>query len=239
MPRIPETTAADLPGSLTDRAGSLLDVVDNLLGKGVVVDGEVVLGLAGVDLIYLRLAALLVAADRVAGGALAAPASDADTRGRRTEVGGFAEAAPPSRAVPSGAAPETAPPDAGGVELFDLADEALRHDGAAVHVRPAPDEPLTSKDAATSAPASRWNPDPEEVRKGVMKLVLALAEFIKQLLERQAVRRLEAGTLSDEETERLGTALAQVEETLREMAERAGLDPADLNLDLGPLGKLV
>jgi hypothetical protein len=86
---------------------------------------------------------------------------------------------------------------------------------------------------------SRWNPDPDDVRKGVMKLVLALAEFIRQLLERQAIRRMEAGTITDEETERLGTALAHVEETLRDMAERAGLDPEEVNLDLGPLGKLV
>ena len=72
-----------------------------------------------------------------------------------------------------------------------------------------------------------------------MKLVLALAELVRQLLERQAIRRMEAGTLTDEETERLGTALSQIESTLREIAEGAGLDPAEINLDLGPLGKLL
>jgi hypothetical protein len=85
----------------------------------------------------------------------------------------------------------------------------------------------------------RWNADPDDVQRSVAQLVLTLVEFIRQLLERQAIRRMEAGTLTDEETERLGTALSQLEETVREMAERAGLDPADVNLDLGPLGKLV
>jgi hypothetical protein len=123
--------------------------------------------------------------------------------------------------------------------LADLPDRAaLSHESAPVRVRPADEnEPAPSPGSRNSM--GRWNPDPEEVRKGVMKLVLALAELIRQLLERQAIRRMEAGTLTDEETERLGTALSQIESTLREIAEGAGLDPAEINLDLGPLGKLL
>jgi hypothetical protein len=85
----------------------------------------------------------------------------------------------------------------------------------------------------------RWNPDPDEVRRSVAKLVLTLAEFIRQLLERQAVRRMEAGTLTPGEIEALGLALMRLEETLHEVAQNFGLSPEELNLDLGPLGRLI
>lgn len=85
----------------------------------------------------------------------------------------------------------------------------------------------------------RVDVDPEGVDNGLAKLVLALVEFLRQLLERQAVRRVEGGTLSDEEVERMGLALMRLEEKVHEMARSFGLDPAELNYDLGPLGKLV
>jgi hypothetical protein len=85
----------------------------------------------------------------------------------------------------------------------------------------------------------RVDVDPEGVEHGLAKLVLALVEFLRQLLERQAVRRMEGGTLSDEEVERMGLALMRLEEKVHEMARSFGLDPADLNLGLGPLGRLV
>jgi hypothetical protein len=85
----------------------------------------------------------------------------------------------------------------------------------------------------------RWNADPEDVRRSVAKLVLTLVEFIRQLLERQAIRRMDAGTLTPDETEAVGLALMRLEETVRDLAGRFGLDPDDLNLDLGPVGRLM
>jgi len=85
----------------------------------------------------------------------------------------------------------------------------------------------------------RWNADPDEVRRSVLKLVLTLVEFIRQILERQAIRRMEAKTLTAEETESVGLALMRLEETVRDLSEQFGLRPEDLNLDLGPIGKLV
>jgi hypothetical protein len=85
----------------------------------------------------------------------------------------------------------------------------------------------------------RWNADPEDVRRSVAKLVLTLVEFIRQLLERQALRRMDAGTLTAEETEAVGLALMRLEETVRDLGAQFGLAPEDLNLDLGPIGKLV
>jgi hypothetical protein len=93
------------------------------------------------------------------------------------------------------------------------------------------------RQAASQAP--RWNADPEEVQRSVARLVLALVEFLRKLMERQAIRRMEAGTLTEEEIESLGLALMKLEETLHDIARRFGLDPEDLNLELGPLGKLI
>lgn len=90
---------------------------------------------------------------------------------------------------------------------------------------------------SAGAPA-RWNADPEEVERSVAKLVLTLVEFLRKLFEKQAVRRMEAGTLSADETEALGVALMRLEDTIIELARRFDLSPDDLNLDLGPLGRL-
>jgi len=90
---------------------------------------------------------------------------------------------------------------------------------------------------ADLAPA-KWNADPEEVQRSVARLVLTLIEFLRQLFEKQAIRRMEAGTLTTEETEKLGVALMRLEETVRDLAARFGLTPEELNLDLGPLGRL-
>jgi hypothetical protein len=84
----------------------------------------------------------------------------------------------------------------------------------------------------------RWNAKPEDVQKSVAQLVLALVEFLRRLLERQAIRRMEAETLSDHEVEQLGLALMRLEETVHDMAKQFGLRPEELNLDLGPLGRL-
>jgi len=85
----------------------------------------------------------------------------------------------------------------------------------------------------------RWNADPEEVRRSVAQLVLTLVEFIRRLLERQAIRRMEAGTLTGQQTEDVGRALMTLEETVRDLAARFGIPVEDLNLDLGPVGKLI
>jgi hypothetical protein len=85
----------------------------------------------------------------------------------------------------------------------------------------------------------RWNADPKDVERSVAQLVLSLADFVRQLLERQTLRRMEEGTLTPEQIEAMGVALMRLEQTLHEMAARFGLDPRDLNLDLGPLGRLT
>ena len=90
-----------------------------------------------------------------------------------------------------------------------------------------------------SAKPPRWNANPDDVRKSVLKLVLTLVELIRQLLERQAIRRMEAGTLSDDETESVGLALMRLQETILDLAKQFDIAPDELNLDLGPVGKLM
>lgn len=90
-----------------------------------------------------------------------------------------------------------------------------------------------------SARTPRWNADPDDVRRSVLKLVLTLVELIRQLLERQAIRRMEGGTLSDADTESVGLALMKLQETILELARQFDISPDELNLDLGPVGKLL
>ena len=79
----------------------------------------------------------------------------------------------------------------------------------------------------------------ENVEQGLAKLVLSLIELLRQLLERQAIRRMEGGSLTDAQVEEMGEALMKLEAKVHELAAQFGLTPADLNLDLGPLGHLL
>jgi hypothetical protein len=85
----------------------------------------------------------------------------------------------------------------------------------------------------------RAEPDPDDVARGLAQLVLTLIELLRQLMERQAIRRVEAGGLSEEQVERLGQALMALEQRMEELKEEFGLADEDLNLDLGPLGRLL
>jgi Gas vesicle protein K len=95
--------------------------------------------------------------------------------------------------------------------------------------------------AATKKGATglRWNPEPEDVQKSVAQLVLTIVEFLRRLMERQAIRRMEQKTLTRKEVEPIGVALMTLEDTVRDIGHKFGLEPEDLNLDLGPLGKLM
>jgi hypothetical protein len=87
--------------------------------------------------------------------------------------------------------------------------------------------------------AARWNADPDDVRRSVVKLVLTLVDLVRRLLERRSLKRMENGTLSPEEIERVGLALMRLEETVVEIADHFEIPPEELNLDLGPLGRLI
>ena len=85
----------------------------------------------------------------------------------------------------------------------------------------------------------RINADPEQVERGLVQLVLTLVELLRQLMERQALRRMEAGMLSDDEVERLGETFMKLAQRMDELKREFGLEDRDLNLNLGPLGDLL
>lgn len=84
----------------------------------------------------------------------------------------------------------------------------------------------------------RINADPEKVEQGLARLVLTLIEVLRKVLEHQAVRRMDGGTLTDEEVERLGLALLALNDRMQELKGTFGLTDEDLSIDLGPLGRL-
>jgi hypothetical protein len=85
----------------------------------------------------------------------------------------------------------------------------------------------------------RLETDPESVERDLFKLVLTVIELIRQLMEKQALRRVDQGDLAEEQVEALGLALMHLEEAMEELKSRYGLTTADLNIDLGPLGPLL
>ena len=105
-------------------------------------------------------------------------------------------------------------------------DNALRHDLA------------TQLSAVARALPDRINADPERVEQGLARLVLTLIEVVRKVLEHQAVRRIDGGGLSPEEIERLGLTLLKLDERMRELKGAFGLTDEDLQIDLGPLGRV-
>lgn len=87
--------------------------------------------------------------------------------------------------------------------------------------------------------STRISADPEQVERGLVQLVLTIVELLRQLMERQAIHRMEAGGLSDDEVERLGQTFMALAERMDELMEHFGLSADDLNLNLGPLGDLL
>jgi gas vesicle protein GvpK len=85
----------------------------------------------------------------------------------------------------------------------------------------------------------RVNADPEKVERGLAQLVLTLVELLRQLMERQAIHRMDAGTLTEEEIERMGQTFMKLEQRMEDLKREFGLEDRDLNLDLGPLGRLL
>ena len=85
----------------------------------------------------------------------------------------------------------------------------------------------------------RIDADPESVEKGLVTLVLTLVELLRQLMERQALRRVEQGSLTDDQIEKIGSTLMALEARMAELRDHFGLTVEDLNLDLGPLGRLL
>lgn len=206
----------------TDDRLDLGDLLNHVLDKGVVLHGDVLLSVADVDLVRLNLGLLLAAVE---------------TAVQKT----------PKRAQGT-LATAFGPPDFSRRDRLDSDSEsqAGRDLAAELSGRPAPvsekrPSPLTGdvelNEVATSLP-ERINADPEKIENGLARLVLTLIEVLRKVLEHQAVRRMEGGSLSEEEIEKLGLALLRLNDRMQDMKGIFGLEDDDLKIDLGPLGRL-
>ena len=195
-----------------DERVDLSDLLSHVLDKGVVLKGEVMLAVADIDLVRLDLGLLLTAVETT----LSRGSGEGEKRGaaRPALLG-----APRKRPMmaPSGSTMESQV-----VQTLDAPRDAAI---------------MPLETVAEGLPA-RLNTDPDKVENGVAKLVLTLIEVLRKVLEHQAVRRMEGGHLSDEEVERLGVALLRLNDRMQDMKGIFGLTDDDLQIDLGPLGRL-
>lgn len=197
---------------LQHREVTLVEALDRALNKGVVLNGDLTVSLAGVDLIFVGLRLLVASVET------------ADTM---TVCAGPTVAPPRLSGSPM--------PDDGtypaGTGWFPMQDESF----------PAMDSPHSSSLSHPSM-GEGGGPDlsthPEKVEQGLAKLVLTLIETVRQLMEKQAMRRMEGGRLREDEIERLGNTLMSLKHKMQDLKKVFGLKDEDLNLNLGPLGKL-
>jgi hypothetical protein len=209
-----------------NRPVTLLELLDRLIDRGVVVKGEILLSVADMDLIYLNLGLLLSSVKTVENAARRGDYRESKVFSRKTSSRG---------------------------ELL----EELQWENEIKEV-PAPSLPTkkgksrdgNEKNIATILPSaidsrrnqpvgSKTNIDPNNVEKGLVKLVLTIVELIRQLMEKQAIRRIEDEQVDAREIENVGNAFFLLDEKLAQLKKMFGLTDEDLNLDLGPLGNLL
>ncbi|WP_171053263.1 gas vesicle protein K [Streptomyces marianii] len=118
-------------------------------------------------------------------------------------------------------------------------DEVAEAAARAFRLLPAAPQDLPAPGRAAPSPARRISADPDTVERDLVRLVLTLVELLRQLMERQALHRVDQGDLTDEQEERLGATLMILHDRMTDLCAQYGLTMEDLNLDLGPLGTLL
>lgn len=192
----------------------LSDVLSSLLDKGVALRGGVTLAVADIDLVYLDLALLLTAIET----AMKEP--------KRTSL--LASAFGPPILSP--------PPAPHGDALLDQP-SAPQPVGGSPRGQSPRDQGVAISDLAPGLP-ERIDADSTAADNGLARLVLTLIELLRKVLEHQAIRRMDGGGLTDAEVEKLGLAMLRLHQRMEEMKEVFGLADEDLQVDLGPLGRL-
>jgi hypothetical protein len=207
------------PNALEAREVTLFDLLDTALDKGIVVQGDATISVADVDLVFLGLKLVLASVETMR-----------SWRGNGNQEAGSREqeaacvAQPPSAVTGRDARPEP----------FRRAQGGLRREESRPY---GPDDVRGERQAPTSI--ERLAAEPEKAERGLAKLVLTVVELLRRLLEEQAIRRMQRGSLSEEEIERMGGVFQQLEHKMEELKRVFGLEGEELNLDLGPLGKLM
>ena len=205
---------------------TLLELLDRLLDKGVVVKGEILLSVADIDLVYLNVGLLLSSVKTV---------EQAARRGGNREAKLISWQTSPQREFLDEPQPEVEGKDAAPAPLPKATSQRNSDDEATI----ARALPSATDYELDQFAGPRANIDPDNVEKGLAQLVLTLVELIRKLMEKQAVRRMDAGQLDVGEIERMGNAFLLLDERMEQLKEAFGLQGEDLNLDLGPLGELL
>lgn len=192
---------------ILNQDSSLVEVIDRLIEKGVVLQGDAMLSVANVDLVYLGLRLVLCSADRLG-----------DPIGREGTL------PPPPDNLPTDSAPKVGAPSQTAEQVLAALDMTTSAQGQS------PGRSLTTPQ----------NPDAAaDASSGVAQLILALVELLRELMERQAIRRMEDETITEAEVERMSAAFEQINDKMDELKDLFDLTDEDLNLDLGPLGNLL
>lgn len=211
---------------------TLLETLDSVLNKGVIVSGDITISVADVDLIFVGLKVLLASVET----------AEKMQRGfeRREYVRG------------NGGKGEEENENAGMLAVIPACRESFR--SVQNHKKDAGDprqagtgsagmttfgEAFLDEPEEIKAIIPRIDADPEKVEQGLAKLVLTIIDLIRRLMEKQAIRRMDGGSLSDKEVERLGDTFMRLENKMEELKRVFGLKDEDLNLNLGPLGDLM
>lgn len=225
QPLPPDASVIDTtPSLLGDEVVDLGDALNVVLDKGAVIHGEVTIAIADIDLIRLNLGLLLrgIATGEIHG---AGGASLADSLGSIFPGG----AAPSGEMKPAAGAADTSPRATEHVPV--TAPPAISGEVSS-------GAPPTSLNSVAQGLPERINADAQGVESGLARLVLTLIEVLRKVLEHQAVRRMEGGRLTPEEIERLGLALSRLNDKMQDLKRVFGLTDEDLQIDLGPLGRL-
>lgn len=209
------------PDLVATREVTLLDMLDTILDTGVVAQGELTISVADVDLVFVGVKLVLASVEtmqswrKAVGPTPGNGGNGHEQQARRKEVG--------SR--PLGRSQSPAQRDNGNA--------ACSH-GADTNPPLQQNSTLIPKNSTRRLPA-----DPDKMEQGLAKLVLTVVELLRRLLEKQAIRRMEGGSLTEDKIEQMGRAFQRLEQKMEELKAVFGLEGEELNLNLGPLGNLV
>ena len=218
-----------------DRAVPVVELLDRLLETGACISGDLLLSVAGIDLVWVGLRSII--------------ASVETARPRDSGVPGQWGASSGRTALSRSQSLSTTPGLSGSEAMRDSKskDPQRRPEfSAPASARGRPQRSSRGSQsgelgshASSSAPSRRLDLEEEDVERGLVQLVLTIVDLLRQLMERQAITRMEAGSLDDVEVDRLGTALARLAERMDDLKETFGLSDEDLQLSLGPLDSLT
>lgn len=238
--------------AVSSKNTTLVDVLDRVLDKGAVVDGDIELCVAGIQLVSLKLKMLLSSTATLEKFAQPLHARAGQASPLNEIMMGCSDGGCNSSPDYSENCQKELNPMKQSVPLVNNHKNTERLEAHVLgNDEPSPcaqglGEPIpctpplyTGAGCIDKKPSDKIDIDPKKVEQGLAKLVLTVVELLRQLMEKQALRRVDLGTLTDKQVDSLGEAFMNLNEKMKELKEVFGLKDEDLNLDLGPLGDLT